>query len=598
MTSFSVARRVVRTTAGLAVAFLVLADVHIGAESPVPADSPPSAVFLVATSAAAATHVPDLQRYFRETLRLDLQELPIITPGPSTWNADRRQRSAEALIQQLIEREETRLRTGRIVVIAITDQDLWAGQGQNEWMFGKWSAARVAVVSYARMDPQWFGLEADAALLASRLQRVVARYIGKLYFELPWSSDSTSLLYNDLRSIDGIDRLSNDLAADGFFSARPLVDNRYPVYEATGEYRHSELDFRIEDTPSINFERIYRSNGELAGPFGVRTSHSYGASLVGDAASAAVTLEFENGWTASYRRITGGTGEQDAAFVHDDKPSRFVNSRLSWKRDGWQLELTDGTSYRFSACSQTSPKRCSMSAYTDREGHETLVRFDAHGDIATIEGEHHHTLDFHRDTHHRIVLAWDDAGNWMTYQYDGGGRLTKSLSSFEEESGYAYDADGRLIGVRVGSLEERIHYDAHGRCIRLERRRLDYVDAAGHPFEHRDVLDFAYTLDESGAHVRQTVVTGADEARVMTFNANGYVLTDTYAPDSGHAQRTTIDRDPATNAAHAVSVACRVNGREAASTTEIRTGQSESALIARARRACDVKAMRAAAANH
>jgi len=586
MTTF--ARRIVGLTVAIGVVSLLVAPGR--AEPP---DALASGVYLVPTSAAAAAHVADLQRYFRETLHLDIQALPIFTPGPSGWNAARRQRSGEDLMQQLIEREETRLRDGRAVVIAITDEDLWAGQ--NDWVFGRLSAARAAVVSYALMDPQWFGRDADAPLLASRLQRVVARYIGKLYFDLPWSNDSTSLLYSDLRSIDGIDRLSNDLAADGFFSGRPLVDKWSPVDPSTGQYQHSELDFRIEDTPEINFRRVYRSDGELSGPFGVRTSHSYGAFLLGDTASEAVTLVFENGWNASYRRTTAGADEQDAVFVHNDKPSRFINSRLFSKADGWQLELSDGTSYRFSGCSKTSPKTCALSAYSDRTGHETIVRLNSLGDVDKIESEHHHTLEFQHDTHHRIVLAWDDAGNWMTYTYYGGGRLTKSLSSFEEKSGYAWDAEGRMIGAQVGPLEERMHYDTHGRCIHLERHYLDYVDAAGHAFEHRDFIDFAYILDEGGTRVRQAIVTGADGVRTLTFNPNGYLLTDAYAPDSSRGQTTTIDRDAATNAAHGVSVVCRVNGRDATSVAEIRTGQSESALIARARRACDVKATRAAA---
>ena len=195
-------------------------------ESRAAAANPRSVIYLVPTSPATAERLPELQRYFHDALHLDLQVLPIFTPGPSGWNGVRRQRSADDLVQQLIEREETRLRDGRAVVIAITEEDLYTGE--SEWVFGRWTPARVAVVSYARMDPQSFGLEADPALLSTRLQRIVTRYIGKLYFDLPWSSDATSLLYSDLRSISGIDKLSNDLAADGFFSARPLVEEWSP----------------------------------------------------------------------------------------------------------------------------------------------------------------------------------------------------------------------------------------------------------------------------------------------------------------------------------------------------------------------------------
>ena len=164
------------------------------------------------------------------------------------------------------------------------------------------------------------------------------------------------------------------------------------VDTGTGHYQHSETDFRLEDTPTIKFERVYRSEADVAGPFGVRTSHTYGGFVVGDPTSARVKAIFENGWIGSYRRLNAEAAEKDAMFVpdmRDDKPSTFLNSRLSWKGDAWLLELASGSSYRFSACLSTSPKSCSMSSYANRDGHETRVRFNAGGEIEKIEGEHH-----------------------------------------------------------------------------------------------------------------------------------------------------------------------------------------------------------------
>ena len=154
-----------------------------------------------------------------------------------------------------------------------------------------------------------------------------------------------------------------------------------------------------------------------------------------------------------------------------------------------------------------------------------------------------------------------------------------------------------MVSARVGRLAERMRYDAYGRCIHLEREHLDYVDAAGHVFSRRDVFDFAYTTDVDSPNVRQTIVTSPDGERILTFDPKGYLLTDDYAPDSPHAQRTVLDRDPATNSAQMVSVSCRVDGQSASATAEIHAGQNQWALIARARRACDLKASRAAATS-
>lgn len=62
-----------------------------------------------------------------------------------------------------------------------------------------------------RMDPQNYGLRPDDELLFSRVRKMITRYIGLLYYALPMNDDRTSLLYNNILSLDDLDNLKEPL---------------------------------------------------------------------------------------------------------------------------------------------------------------------------------------------------------------------------------------------------------------------------------------------------------------------------------------------------------------------------------------------------
>src|SRR6185436_19092271 len=62
--------------------------------------------------------VSELSRYYRRVLHLDVRVLPAFVPSAASWDAKRLQWSAESLIGELIEREERRLGSNRVAVIA------------------------------------------------------------------------------------------------------------------------------------------------------------------------------------------------------------------------------------------------------------------------------------------------------------------------------------------------------------------------------------------------------------------------------------------------------------------------------------------------
>ncbi len=568
------------------------------AESQAPPGIGPSdevaAVYLVPITMHLEEQVTALQRYYRETLNLDVQVLPPFDPDLSAWDTPRRRWSAEALLDQLIEREEARVRRGHVVVIAITADDL--SSKKDGWIFGWWSAARVSVISYARMDPQWYGKEANSDVLNSRLRHMVSRYIGRSYFDLPATRERTSPLYDDLTSLAALDAISDDLAQAGFFSVRPLLDTSLPVNLFTGLYIHHDVDFALDDAPRVSFERTYRTRDTQSRPFGVGSNHSYGMFLTGDTkAFSFIDLILADGGRVHYRRTDDGIGLAGAVYTHDDTPSQFLHSRLSWKGYDWLIELADGESYRFPDCNPAAKKMCTESRYTDQYGRQTLMTFDPRQNLAKLESEHHHTIELHYDDRDRVILAWDDADHWMSYQYDAGGRLVGTEYSDGTRQEYAYDERARMVLFRNWWFTETMAYDEHGRCTRLERHQLTHTDAAGHTFDRHDIFEFAYTTDAATGAMRQVTETTGNARRTVTFNPRGYELADTYVAGSQETQQTLVDRDEASNVPRHVSVACRVADRAATSSEEVSQGQNEAALIRRVRRACDVEAAHAPA---
>lgn len=440
----------------------------------------------------SAERIVELQRYCRTVLHVETAVLPTFRPSLTAWDPAVREWSAEALADQVIEHEETRLRDARVVVIGITADDLRSDR--EGWVFGWRTIAGVALASYAHLAPDDRSPEDADAILRTRLRRIVTRYIGLLHHNLPTTPDKTSVLSARVDRLDDLDTMRDDLQEAGFLKPRPAAEYRGPVDLATGIYVRRDADLALDDAPRVVFERTYRSNDTTLRwlPFGVGTNHSYGSFLIGDAPTLSyIHLVMPNGSRVNFRRVSPGTGHLGSTFINDDGPSVYLHSRMSWK-DGWLLDLPDGSSYRYPACSPKNPKGCTMSGYRDKDGHEIRMSFNAAGDLARIETEHHHTLDFHYDANGRIALAWDDGGKWTTYEYDARGRLTKAVHWTGTIRQYTYDEQNRMIRASDGTATETMAYDAQGRCSRYERSRVVFVARGGRPIERGETFMFDY----------------------------------------------------------------------------------------------------------
>jgi predicted Zn-dependent protease/uncharacterized RDD family membrane protein YckC len=99
------------------------------------------------------------------------------------------------------------------VVIGLTPIDLFDQGSHFRYVFGvKGTTANPkAIISTLRMNPAAYGESPNDELLFSRARKLLARYIGLLYYGLPLSSDRRSPLYESIRGPADLDSMDENL---------------------------------------------------------------------------------------------------------------------------------------------------------------------------------------------------------------------------------------------------------------------------------------------------------------------------------------------------------------------------------------------------
>ena len=102
-------------------------------------------------------------------------------------------------------------------VIGVTSLEIYT-KGTPEWLyeFGEsWDPgpprARVGLVSYYRMDDRIYGERGSEDRIVSRTEKLIDKYVGRYYFDLPLSSNPRSAMYNLIRSRRDLDRMARRL---------------------------------------------------------------------------------------------------------------------------------------------------------------------------------------------------------------------------------------------------------------------------------------------------------------------------------------------------------------------------------------------------
>jgi len=359
-----------------------------------------------------------------------------------------------------------------------------------------------------------------------------------------------------------------------------------PVDLGTGLYVLNEDDIITSELPPILLTRTYRNRDQVSRAFGVGSTHPYDIYLIGDGKHFSYAeLILADGGRIHFERISPGIGNIDALFEHTTTPTEFYHARMAWDRFGWTIKLTNGASYSFRGCNDES--MCGLIRYTDPRGKTVEIKRDAHGQAMAIIAPNGHQITLDYDHNGRIKTAMYRSDPNMIqqcdYEYDTRGRLVKVRKHFvmlgrtiDTELSYSYDNLDQMRTINWPGLSMTNKYDAGGRVIRQ-------VLSDGRIFK----LD--YVLDDH-SRIIQTIIQDPDGSRRrVTFNAQGYTLTDTMNFGLPTERMISYQRESPGNRVVTVSIRCRTGKGPLPFQTEekIRAGENPDVVVNRLEARCE-----------
>jgi hypothetical protein len=176
--------------------------------NPIGIPSPPveAAVYFAPIGTYPTAEVDLLVSHYREKLGLEIAVLPTVRVPAEGFDRTREQLIAEGLIDA-IRRTDAAVNDPSAIVIGLTSTDMYIAAKEWRYAYSLRNDDRYAVVSTARMGD---GLFVDDARRMRRIQKMVTKNLGILYYRLPQSDDPGSVLYRNILGPGDLDRASED----------------------------------------------------------------------------------------------------------------------------------------------------------------------------------------------------------------------------------------------------------------------------------------------------------------------------------------------------------------------------------------------------
>jgi RHS repeat-associated protein len=304
-----------------------------------------------------------------------------------------------------------------------------------------------------------------------------------------------------------------------------------PVDLGTGLLTYHKTDLVIPDTIPIVIERTYRQEDSNSYSFGIGTTNLYDLRLWSENNYHEADLVLPDGGTVLYKRTSPGEGYKEAEYQATKTPSIFYGSTLKWSESdaGWDLTLTDGTTYVFGL-------EAPLDAIRNRQGQQlTITRESGEtGNITQITSPHGHWVKFTYDSSNRIKEIKDNSGRTLKYAYTSG-LLTSATDPAERTAKYEYDGAGDMTSI------------TNGRGIKYLETKYDTNDRVSKQIDgDGGVFEFSYALGGSGNVESTTVTEPRENKRKVTFNSEGYPTSETEGVGSAVEETTTFERQAGT----------------------------------------------------
>jgi YD repeat-containing protein len=419
--------------------------------------------------------------YYRAKLGIDVNVLPPLSPEPESLDGNRNQLIAERCIDFLQRKYPQLARDPSAILIALTSNDMYIGS--RGWNYAEnWRSARFAIISTARIHPPTLAEHFNHEWLNSRLEKLLTKNVAILYFDLPLSSDYSSVLSAGVLSGLEIDEMGNEIiGGEGYWD--PFVESgdpaiticdipgkeqmwsrtyaRSPIPDTTAQTFSADLgiglfvqrkaDFIFEDEPALQFSRVYRTQDERSRAFGIGGTDSLDMFLVGQMGVAG-DLIIDDGSRIHYLHRQPAPGQRgDIYEVTGKTEGRFSQSQAIFLEDHWEIKTEDGWTYFFPYKPKALPQYVTvLTSFTDPAHRKYEMTRDSFGALLEITSPSGKWLRFENDSAHRIRRITSSAGRSMQYDYDDDGRLMLATDSEGHVDSYTYDDRGQMLTAGHG----------------------------------------------------------------------------------------------------------------------------------------------------
>jgi len=395
---------------------------------------PAKNVYLLPIGMAEGESLQWAPAYYKAKLGIDVKVLAPIPLDPRLIDPARNQLNTEKWIEFMAQKYPEISRDPASILIGVTASDMYIPAYDWSYVENMRDEGRFGMVSSARLHPLSLLGKRNPEWLTSRVQKLLTKNLVMLYFDLPLSSDYTSLLSGGVLSGFQIDRMGGDvIGAEGQWDS--FVESGDPVvtiYDGPGDkllwkmqYTESALpdtatqtfrvdtgvgliilrkaDFVFEDEPAMQFSRIHRNQDDRSRAFGIGGSDSFEIFLGGQM-GVAIDLIMEDGVRIHYNHLPPATGQTGDTYQSGwDREGRFQNTQLVFDGKTWRIKTADGWTYMFPYTPNALPQNVTvLTGLIDPEGREYKMERDSFGALVSISSPSGNWLHFENDSEHRI----------------------------------------------------------------------------------------------------------------------------------------------------------------------------------------------------
>ena len=476
--------------------------------------------------------------YYHAKFGIEAMVLPPMPLPENLINPVRKQVDADKCVEYIVNSHLEVASDPSSILIAVTSRDMFIPSFNWSYAENYRDGARFAVVSSARLHPPGFLARWNPEWLHSRLQKMLNKNIAMLYFDLPMSSDYTSLLSGGVSSGPQVDFMGGTIiGTEGRWD--PFIDEGGPgvtiyavpgkpplwrmmdaedalpqhsahVFRAnleTGLFIDRTEDFRLPGEYPLTFTRTYRNRDNTSRSFGIGASDSLDIFLVGQM-GVYVDLIYEHGGRLHFVHSRPRPGELGDAY-------RANGATALYNGDGWTVTMRDGSKLYFPYRPQALGYNVTvLTGFTDPVGHKYEMERNSLGELLSVTTPSGEWMHFERDTEHRVHRISDSSGRVVTYDYNPRGCLSKVTDSDGHTESYTYDDKFQLLTVALGSDNPVLtnEYDITGKI-------LSQTMSTGERFLYH------YTSDPQGrgtATVPDVITDPRGLTTYILYNSEGY----------------------------------------------------------------------------